>query len=48
MEESFNAMYMGFSAIVFVLAMTMLFAMQFGFDGLYASLMEVVDGGYIW
>ena len=48
MEESFKAMYMGFSTIVFVLAMTMLFAMQHSFDGLYSSLMEVVDGGYIW
>lgn len=48
MEESFKAMYMGFSVLVFVMGLTMLFLLQHSFDLLYKSLVEVVNGGYIW
>lgn len=48
MEESLKAMYMGFSVLVFVIAMSVLMIMQQGFNDTYEKLVEVINGGYIW
>ncbi len=48
MEEGLRAVEICFSVSVFVMAMSILFIMQTGFESVYESVLEVINGGYIW
>ncbi len=48
LEDSLRALYMGFSAIVFAIAVTMLIMLQKSFDSAYREVLEAINGGYVW